>query len=52
MVKSCRLLLLSLEFPFYRLDGEDLVMDFKAIDYGEATRQEESQPHADEQNCP
>lgn len=51
MVKSCRLLLLSLEFPF-RLDGEDLVMDFKTIDYGEATRQEESQPHGDEQNHP
>lgn len=45
----CRLLLLS---PFYRLDGEDPVMDSKAIEYGEATRQEESEPHIDEQNHP
>lgn len=27
-------------------------MDFKTIDYGETTRQEESQPHGDEQNHP
>ena len=27
-------------------------MDSKAIEYGEATRQEESEPHIDEQNHP